>query len=165
MKEKIISVFKESLKILFITALLLNLISLYKSRNVETANIPIKDIKLIDGTAFDHKKDSPLIIHFWATWCPVCKIENRTIEELSKDHQVVTVAVESGDDKTIKEFMEKNNLTFKTVNDTNRTLAESFNIQGYPTTLVYGKNGRHLFTEVGYTSTLGLKLRLLWADL
>lgn len=165
MKQKIISFLKEAVKFIVIITIALNLISLYKSRDIRKEDLVLKDINLISGTNYQIKNTEPVLIHFWATWCPVCKIENPSIQKLSKDHQVITVAVESGDDNVIKRFMKENNLSFKTANDPYRTLAEQFNIKGYPTTLIYDKKGKLVFSEVGYTSTLGLKLRLFWASL
>jgi len=51
------------------------------------------------------------------------------------------------------------------INDKNAFYANKYNIKVYPTTLIYDKNKNLIFSEVGYTSTFGLKIRLWWAGL
>jgi predicted secreted protein len=53
---------------------------------------------------------------------------------------------------------------FKVVNDEYGLLSTEFNVKAFPTTFIYDKNKNLKFTEVGYTSTFGLKLRLWWSS-
>ena len=50
------------------------------------------------------------------------------------------------------------------VNDEYGLLSTEFNVKAFPTTFIYDKNKNLKFTEVGYTSTFGLKLRLWWSS-
>jgi hypothetical protein len=50
------------------------------------------------------------------------------------------------------------------VNDKDGYYAKKFNISGYPTTFIYDKNKNLSFSEVGYTSILGLRLRMWWSN-
>ena len=124
----------------------------------------IYDYTLVDthGNSIDFSryKGEPLIVHFWATWCPTCKLEASNIDDLSKDYNVVSIAVTSGNNEMINTFMEKRQLNYKVVSDAEGNLAKKFNIQGYPTTLIYTKKGKLKFAEVGYSTTVGLKARL-----
>jgi thiol-disulfide isomerase/thioredoxin len=104
--------------------------------------------------------NKPLVVHFWATWCPTCKLEASNIERISKNHNVITVAVNSGSDKKIDDFMKEHELTYRVINDSSGALAKKFGIDAYPTTLIYDKDGKLKFAEVGYSSTLGLQARL-----
>lgn len=155
-KNKIVHIFKELLKYTIIIAVTLNIISYYKSQSI---NASYPDLKKYNIT-IDRSK--PLLLHFWATWCPTCKLENSTINSLAKDHQVVTIAVNS---KDLKIFMKKNDLNFNTIDDKNGFFSNLYNIQAFPSTLIFDKKGQIVFSEVGYTSSFGLKLRLFWASL
>jgi thiol-disulfide isomerase/thioredoxin len=104
----------------------------------------------------------PVVIHFWATWCPTCKLEAPNIDSMKDDVHIITIAVNSGSDKDIQEFMTKNKLTFKVINDSQSKLANRFNVEMFPTTFIYDKNQELKFSEVGYTSTAGLKARIQW---
>jgi thiol-disulfide isomerase/thioredoxin len=106
------------------------------------------------------EENKPLVVHFWGIWCPTCKLEASNIEKISKEYNVITIAVRSGADKTIESFMKSHNLTYQVINDKHGDLAKKFGIEIYPTTLIYDKDGNLKFTEVGYTTTVGLQARL-----
>jgi thiol-disulfide isomerase/thioredoxin len=104
----------------------------------------------------------PIIVHFWGSWCPVCKAEIANINSLAKDYEVITVAVNSGSDQEIKDFLIKQGLTFKVINDASGDIASSFGIEVFPTTLIYDSNGTLQFSEVGYRTVAGLIGRMLF---
>jgi len=56
--------------------------------------------------------------------------------------------------------MIEKNLSFRVVNDSDGVLAKQLNIEAYPTTFIYDASGELKFTEVGYTSTVGLLARI-----
>jgi len=141
-----------------------NGISIYKSTSLNKEPLKINKLTLFDGTTYNFVKNKPIMIHFWATWCPTCKLEAGNIDRVSKYYNVVTIAVKSGSNKDIKKFLQENNLNLKVVNDKNSVYAREFNISGFPTTFIYNKNRKLIFSEVGYTSTLGLYLRMLYSS-
>jgi len=163
--------FKKTLKEVAIFALLLfifsNALSYLKSPDLSDTKLPEFQATMLDGKSFDSlhvSKDKPLLIHFWATWCPTCKMENSTIDTLSKKFDVITIAVNSKSDADIQAFLKEKNLSFQVINDTNSSLAERFHVSGFPTTFIYNKNGNLEFSEVGYSSYITLYLKLLYAS-
>jgi thiol-disulfide isomerase/thioredoxin len=109
-------------------------------------------------------KGKPLIIHFWTTSCPACKLEAPNIETVSKEYDVLTVAVNSGSDEEVKNYIQENGLSFNVLNDVNGAWTTEFNIEVFPTTFIYDAKGKLRFTEVGYTTTAGLLARLEWIE-
>lgn len=103
-------------------------------------------------------------MHFWATWCPTCKVEAPNIESVSKNYNVLTIAVSSGSDEKVKAYMQEHELTFNVLNDVEGTWAKKFKVEAYPTTFIYDAKGELLFSEVGYTTTAGLLGRLKLAE-
>jgi hypothetical protein len=91
-------------------------------------------------------------------------LEEQNIENLSKDFEVITIATQSGSNEEIEKYLKDKNLSFKVVNDEYGLLSTEFNVKAFPTTFIYDKNKNLKFTEVGYTSTFGLKLRLWWSS-
>ena len=155
---------KEIVFLFIVITISLNVISYYKALDLNKEKLFFNSLTLINGENFTLKKDKPLLIYFWATWCPICKIESPNIQRLSKEYEVLTIAVNSGTNQNIKAYIEKNNYTFKVYNDTNEILNRKLNIKAYPTTLIYDKNKNLFFSDVGYTSTIGLKLRMFLAS-
>lgn len=164
MNQKIKKYLISFIKYAIFFIVVINLVSYYKSLDLNKNKLEIKSFELLDGTTYEIEKDKPLLIHFWATWCPICALEEQNIETISKDYQVITIATQSGSSEEIKEYLEKNNLSFKVVNDNLATLSREFNIKAFPTTFIYDKNQNLKFSEVGYSSTFGLKLRLWWSN-
>lgn len=110
-------------------------------------------------------KQRPILIHFWATWCPVCKLEQSNIQNVSKDMPVITIAMQSGNDDELREFMKDEYLSFNTINDESGRLSRLYNIRGVPVSFIINKDNKIEFTEVGYTTELGLRVRLWWAGI
>ena len=156
--EKFKYYIKELIIFIVILTLLMNIVSLYKADELNKQSL--NSIKLNDKN-IQLPKDKPIMIHFWATWCPTCKLEASNIEYISQKYNVITIAVNSDN---IEKYMKKNNLTFKVINDKDSKLSKLFNISAYPTTFIYNKNKNLIFNEVGYTSLFGLWIRMFLAD-
>ncbi|WP_455222729.1 protein disulfide oxidoreductase [Kaarinaea lacus] len=103
---------------------------------------------------------TPVLLYFWGTWCPVCKLQNGSVSSISKDHPVVTVALNSGTDLEIEAFLKEKNLDFLVLGDDSGMIASEFGITGVPTSFIIDPNGNIAFTEVGYTTEWGLRFRL-----
>jgi len=163
MKEKLKHYAKETLYFIVFITLLTNAISFYKSSdlNKETLNLP--KVHLLNNSTYILDNTKPILIHFWATWCPTCKLEAQNIEYLSHYYQVLTIAVQSGTDQELQTYLQEHHYTFNLINDQDGSYSKKFNIVGYPTTFIYDKDKNLVFSEVGYTSTFGLWLRLLWS--
>ncbi len=163
-KWKIKSAIKEITIILVLLFIVSNIISYIRQPELGTDRLPQIEAKLIDGTTFSIEKGKPLIIHFWAISCPVCKLEAPNIETVSKKYDVLTIAVNSGSDEEVKNYIQENQLSFKVLNDVNGAWTTEFNIEVFPTTFIYDAKGKLRFTEVGYTTTSGLLARLEWIE-
>ncbi len=154
MKNKILKYTKEILLFIITITVFANGVSLYRSMDLNKAPLPLS--LHVDNT-------KPIMVHFWATWCPVCKAEIDNIQSVSENYQVITIAVKSGSDEDIQKYLDGRDLNFKVINDSDGYLAEQFGVNIYPTTFIYDKNKNIIFSDVGYTSTWGLTLRMLWA--
>jgi thiol-disulfide isomerase/thioredoxin len=119
----------------------------------------LKDIGNVSVDFLDYK-DAPLVVHFWATWCPTCRLEASNIEKISKEYNVISIAVNSGTNALLNAYMQEHQLAYRVINDEKGALAKEFNIEAYPTTLIYNAKGELKFSEVGYSTTLGLQARL-----
>lgn len=165
MKAKILYYAKEITLFIIVMTIIANMLSLYKSSDLNKNSLELLTLNTIENKQYTIDASKPVLIHFWATWCPTCKVEASNIETISKSFQVITIAVKSGTNTEIQNYLEENEFSYITVNDTNAFLAQEFNIAAYPTTFIYDKNQELVFSEVGYTSTLGLWFRMWWASL
>lgn len=152
---------------LVILFLLAQGISLWKSRNAFSGNLSGFHVQLINGDLFPLSQftGEPVLLHFWATWCPVCALEDNSIQSISDDYPVVTVASWSEDQATVTDYLRENNLTFPVMLDNNGQVATSFGLKGVPSSFILSPDGDVRFVETGYTSEIGLRIRLWLATL
>jgi thiol-disulfide isomerase/thioredoxin len=155
MIKKLKHYLKETLYFIIFITLLTNGISFYKSSDLNKEKLNLTEVHLLDNSIYKLDNTKPILIHFWATWCPTCKLEAQNIEYLSHYYEVLTIAVQSGTDEELHKYLQEHHYTFKLINDQDGSYSNKFNIVGYPTTFIYDKNQNLVFSEVGYTSTFG----------
>lgn len=112
----------------------------------------------------DLAKERPVLLHFWATWCGVCKLEQAAIQKISHDHPVVTVAIQSEGEQSVRAYLQEHQLTFPVVVDDGGVLMQRFGVRGVPASFIINRHGEIVAKEVGYTTEWGLRLRLWWAN-
>lgn len=139
----------------------------YTQRGIATGAAPPLSAPDLDGrmvslAAYGSK---PVVVHFWATWCPVCNAESGTIDALARDHAVVTIATSSGDAEELRAAMQKRGVSFPVVVDQDGLLARSWGVNAFPTSFFVGPNGAIRFAETGFTTSLGFRARLWLAGL
>jgi thiol-disulfide isomerase/thioredoxin len=101
-----------------------------------------------------------VLVHFWATWCAVCRLGNGAIEAVARDHRVITVALQSGDAAEIRRYLASEGLAFDVVPDETGALARGWGVPGVPATFVLDPAGRVAFSTLGLTTEWGLRARL-----
>ena len=152
---------------LSIILIVLLAVRLWMQRDIVSGTAPNISAVTLNGQHFDLYKDRrrPILVHFWATWCPVCKLEQSNIENTAKDHPVITIAMQSGDNKELSQFMQDEKLSFDVINDDDGVFSRNYNIRGVPVSFIINKENKIEFVEVGYTTEFGLRMRLWWAGL
>ena len=159
-------IIKETAILIVMVLVISNVMSYIRKPDLSNSALPQFNA-LIDGKKFNAKEyeGKPILVHLWATWCPVCKVEAPNIQTLSEHYNVITIAVKSGSDEEIQAFMDEGGYNYKVINDQEGSWANIYSVSAYPTTFVYSSEGQISFSEVGYTSTVGLFFRMWWAGL
>ncbi len=164
MQNKIKKYLKEALFFVIFLTITMNAVSYYRSLDLNKNQLDLYHVTLLSNHQETLPKNKPIMIHFWATWCPICKLEAPNIDKIAKDYDVITIAVQSGSKKEIQAYLNQRKLHFKVVDDADGFYAKKFNIKVFPTTLIYDKEGALKFSEVGYTTTAGLYSRMLMSE-
>ena len=90
-----------------------------------------RDVKLSEF------RGSPVMLNFWATWCPPCRAETPDIQAVYEEKRgqgLVVIALSIGEDgDTVRDYAERTGLTFTTGLDTDTAAAATYRIVGIPT--------------------------------
>jgi len=137
-------------------------IGLYMKRNAVSGQSPMIQGVLLSNAPVSlvQLRGKPVLIHFWATWCRICRYEQDGIDDIARDYQVVTVSMSSGTKKEVQTYMLNNGLTFPVLNDPDAVLSKRYGVKGVPASFILDAQGKIRFTEIGYTSEWGLRFRL-----
>lgn len=106
----------------------------------------------------------PTVLHLWAPWCGVCAADAGAFSSLAKgkagEANVVSVALAYEDLEDVRRFVEKNEVDYPVLLGDD-ALMRALRVKAFPTTYFISPEGRIQSATVGYTTGLGLRLRLL----
>lgn len=103
-------------------------------------------------------------LYVWADWCPICKTIQGTVNGLTQDHPVITIAMQSGPPEKVARYMASRGLAWHTVVDPRSEIPEALGFGAVPAFAVITPEGELRWPTVGLTSGWGLRLRLLFAS-
>ena len=104
-------------------------------------------------------RGNSVLVHFWAEWCPVCRAEEGTIQSIAGDFPVITVAMQYGDRAEVLRYLEHSSLSFPTLADPHGEIAGDWGVSVVPTSFIIGPDGSIDYSEVGFTTEAGLRVR------
>jgi len=144
-------------------------VQLWQARGLPTGPAPALAGTLTDGrpasltALIDAAAGRPVLVAFWATWCPVCKAEAGNIDAVARDWPTLTVAMQSGDVLAVAKYLGEQDRRFSTLIDADGRLAADWKVRGVPTHFIVDGHGNIRFQLVGYVTEPGLRARLWWA--
>lgn len=113
---------------------------------------------------YRHKK---VLLHFFATWCGVCKAELPSVRAvargLGKDEVLLAVAADSDDAEALRRFAREHDLDYPILLGSSKVLG-AYGVSQFPTNYYVNGDGSVSSSTVGLSTLLGMKLRLLFAS-
>lgn len=115
-------------------------------------------------------KGKVVVLNFWASWCPPCRWEMPSFENVwleYRDRGVVFVGIaEDLEIKTARDFAEKVNITYPLGLDPNGRFARDFQVVSLPTTFLFDREGNQAkkISNVANEGVLRVFLRGLLDD-
>lgn len=99
-------------------------------------------------------KGKAVVLNFWATWCEPCKIEMPWLVDFQKKYgpqglQIVGVAMDDTDQKTIAAFAQKMGVNYPIVMGTEKVADLYGGIDGMPTLFFVDRSGKVVDHELG----------------
>ncbi|WP_259367114.1 MULTISPECIES: TlpA disulfide reductase family protein [unclassified Colwellia] len=141
---------KISPKLINTFAVLALLLSLLLVKNTQAMSVP--ETKL-QQTLAEHR-GQVVYLDFWASWCGPCRKSFPWMNEMQqkyRDQGFVIISVNVDAEKTLaKEFLLENPANFLVIYDPEGDIAQQFNIQGMPSSLLIDKQGKVQQAHTGF---------------
>ena len=107
-----------------------------------------------EGTQFllSELEGKVVFLGFWATWCPPCKAEMPSVQNLynamKAEKDVVFLMVSNEGIQTVRNFMKKNRYDFP-VWLADSSLPSSLKVEAIPSTFIIDRKGNIVFAHTG----------------
>jgi len=112
-------------------------------------------LTLFDGRTIrlEDLRGEVVFLNFWASWCPPCRAEARTLEaawQSFKDRNVIFLGVNIQDrEEDAREFLKEFGITYWNGRDATGKIAINYGIWGLPETFFIDREGRITYKHVG----------------
>src|SRR3989338_4009118 len=109
-------------------------------------------------------KGKPIILNFWATWCPPCKEEMPLFENAyqAKSDKIIVIGVNLQESReNINDFIKKFDITFPILLDPNSEVKGLYNVFTQPVTYFIDKDGKIIGKKFGPRSIGKVKSNFL----
>lgn len=110
----------------------------------------VSTLSMIDG-------QTPFIVTFWASWCRPCMEELAAIEDAAPDwtgdFPLRIYAVSVDDSRSLsnaKAVAASNDWPVTVLFDTRQQFKQAFRISSIPQVFIFDKNGRQVYTHLGF---------------
>jgi peroxiredoxin len=98
-------------------------------------------------------RGKPVIVNFWATWCPPCRAEMPSLQrawDQVRGDGISVMAINVGEDaETIGKFTEAVPVDFPLPMDLQSRVVQAWPVRGLPTTFVVDPQGRLAYVATG----------------
>jgi len=99
-------------------------------------------------------KGKLVLLNFWATWCPPCRLEMPSMEKLYREYkgkglEVVAMNFMEGLEP-INKFLKENKFSFTVLLDSDAKVSERYGVHALPVTFLIGRKGNMLVRSIGY---------------
>jgi len=138
-------------------------VDLWRAQSIASGKAPALVATSVEGEKIDliaMSQEKPVLVYFWATWCSVCTTVSPSVNFVSDGMQVVTVALNSGEQQRVKQYLDAKEYDFTVLNDPKGAISKAWGISLTPTLIVVDK-GEISAVTTGFTSPFGMWARML----
>jgi len=108
-----------------------------------------------------------VVLHFFATWCGVCKTELPSVRAvqrgLAEDEVLLAIVADAEDPEHVRRFATEHGLTYPILLATDEVL-RAYAVDRFPTNYYLNGDGSVSTSSTGLSTWLGMRARLLAAS-
>lgn len=107
-------------------------------------DLPAVSLEQFEGMLVG-QRGRPVVVNIWASWCAPCRTEMPLLDDAARSYgsEVVILGVASKDDPAeARRFLEDLGITYPNVFDASGQVRVALGLTAYPTTYVFGADGR-----------------------
>jgi thiol-disulfide isomerase/thioredoxin len=134
------------------------------TRHAASGRAPSLPAARLNGPTPPLAAGRPVLIEFFATWCPICRLDQQVAQKIARHERVVVVATESPA-RAVRAFARAHRWQTPVIMDRHGALARRYGALVLPMAFVVGPKGHIRFVVAGYATEAGLMARLWWAGL
>ncbi len=149
---------------LLVAGLVIVAINGFLTRHAASGRAPRLPAARLNGPAPRLGVGRPVLVEFFATWCPICRLDQGVAQEIARRAPVVIVATESPA-QAVRAFAQAHHWQTPVILDRRGALARRYGARVLPMAFIVGPQGRIRFAVAGYTTEAGLMARLWLAQL
>ncbi len=141
----------------YVCLTLLLTITIFTTSKISYAASDIKKIKLTElRDLLAKNKGKVVILDLWATWCPPCRKEipgfiNLYNKYKDKGLEIIGIAFDENGPEMVPPFVQKVGINYPIYLD-GGDIAQAYDLHAYPTTIIYGKDGKEASEHIGYVA-------------
>ncbi|MGL5447670.1 MAG: TlpA family protein disulfide reductase [Rhabdaerophilum sp.] len=106
----------------------------------------------VPGFSTKRRDERPLVVNFWASWCPYCRSEHDLLMQLARDSRIKLVGIVTDDgEANVARYLAEHGNPFEELSiDARRVIVRAMRQRGIPTTMLVppGEN-RVAFRHLG----------------
>jgi peroxiredoxin len=110
---------------------------------------PTFQLPTLDGEviALEEYRGRVVLVNFWATWCPPCRIEMPGFQRVYEDRRdegfvVLGISTDRTGEREVREFLAERGITFPVAMATARVVQDFGGVRALPTSFLIDRQGR-----------------------
>ena len=143
-------------------------VTVFQQRNLlkaDTTPAPYFNLPLLDNTqqrlSIAELKGNTTVVYFFAPWCSICRYSMPNLQAAIADTstRAIGIALDYQSEKEVKAFVKDLDLDFPILLG-NQQIQANYKVTAFPTYYVINKNMQITARSMGYSSELGISLRV-----